>query len=199
MSSINGRWPALAGLLLLLLLLSACGSAPTSDSGNINPRLRPVAVPAEAQQGYQRVLAAINKKHWDVAEGLLTDLRSSYPQLLSLQATQGWVYWQAGKTDQALAILEPLVKRRLYKSDAHHYLGIIYRQQGRFTQAESLYKKALKVWPGDPILHKNLGILYELYLGRLDLALTHYRQAQALDQKDKKLKAWVKDLERRTQ
>ena len=184
--------------LVCLLLLSACGTSPTQQSGNINPKARAANVPDSATQEYQQVLAAIDSKNWDSAERLLLEMQSTYPRLLSLKATLGWVYWQAGKMDKALAELEPLVKRRLYKSDAHNYLAIIYRQQGQFTQAESLYKDALKIWSGDPVLHKNLGILYELYLGRLDDALTHYRKAQVLNQGDKKLRGWIKDLERRT-
>ncbi len=111
----------------------------------------------------------------------------------------GWVYWQANKTEQAVTKLESLIDgKALYKSDAYNYLAIIYREQGSFKESETLYKQALQIWPGDAVLHKNLGILYELYLGRLPEALASYKQAQAINRGDKRLNGWVKDLERRT-
>jgi Flp pilus assembly protein TadD len=118
---------------------------------------------------------------------------------MSINTMLGWTYWQAGKTKQAetelLAVTE---SKGLYKSEAYNYLAIIYREQGEFVKAEKLYLQAIKIWPGDPVLHKNLGILYELYLGRLNDALSSYKQAQAINDKDKVLNTWVKDLERRT-
>ena len=44
----------------------------------------------------------------------------------------------------------------------------------------------------------NLGILYELYLGRLDDALQAYQKYQALSESaDQRVAGWVSDLERR--
>ncbi|MGH1486809.1 MAG: tetratricopeptide repeat protein [Cellvibrionaceae bacterium] len=183
----------------LLLLLSACGSAPTQQSGNINPKARPVDIPDAASAQYQQVLVAVEQKDWATAESLLLQMQSSYPRILSLKASLGWVYWQANKTEQAVTKLESLIDgKALYKSDAYNYLAIIYREQGSFKESETLYKQALQIWPGDAVLHKNLGILYELYLGRLPEALASYKQAQAINRGDKRLNGWVKDLERRT-
>lgn len=185
-------------VIATVALISACGSSPTTGSGNINPNVKPVEVPEAASKAYQKVLAAINNKKWDKAETLLIKLQSTYPELLSLQVITGWVHWQAGNAEKAEAQLEGLTKKKLYKPDAFVYLAVIYRQQGKFSKAESVYQKALKIWPGDPVLHKNLGILYELYLGQLENARASYRQAQELSFKDKQLDGWVKDLTRRT-
>ena len=47
---------------------------------------------------------------------------------------------------------------------------------GRFSEAEQSYTKALAVWQHDADTHRNLGILYELYMGRLLEAQQHYLQ-----------------------
>ncbi|MGH1438938.1 MAG: tetratricopeptide repeat protein [Cellvibrionaceae bacterium] len=186
---------------LLALFLSACGSAPTQDdaSGTINPNARTVDIPAAATSEYQDVLRAIDAKKWSRAQSLLESMQSKYPNLASVNTMLGWTYWQAGKTKQAETELQAVTQQKgLYKSDAFNYLAIIYREQGKFVKAEKLYQQALRTWPRDPVLHKNLGILYELYLGRLKDALSAYKQAQAINGNDKKLNGWIKDLERRT-
>ncbi len=190
----------LACLCVLAILLSACGSTPSQQgSGTTNNRVKAVDVPDAAKSDYKSALAAIDKKDWGRAEGLLQNMQTSYPKLLSTKATLGWVYWQSGKTEKAIAELQAAIDtKKLYRSDAYNYLAIIYRSEGKFAQSEKLYKQAIQIWPGDAVLHKNLGILYELYLGRLSDALKSYKQSQAINGKDKRLNGWVKDLERRT-
>ncbi|MBX2809601.1 MAG: tetratricopeptide repeat protein [Cellvibrionaceae bacterium] len=179
------------------VLLSACGSVPQKNTRE--GRVQTIAVPAPAQQRYRQVLGVIDDQQWDKAEVLLQEMLVDYPQLLGLRASLGWVYWQADNTEAAIDTLTPLLDNNsLYKPDAYNILAIIYRQQGDFKQATELYRHAIGIWPDDAQLHKNLGIIYELYLGQLSHALNHYRQAQLLQtKKNKQLDGWVKDLERR--
>ena len=52
--------------------------------------------------------------------------------------------------------------------------------------------------PNDAMTHYNLGILYDIYLGKTELALQHYRKyQQVLAEPDKRVGGWIKDLERR--
>lgn len=186
---------------MLAILLSACGSSPVQETGDgtVNPNARLVAVPETANAEYQAVLQYIEQKNWSSAQARLEGMQTAYPELNSIQTMLGWVYWQTGKLQQAeTTLLAVTQKKGLYKSDAYNYLAIIYREQGKFSEAETLYQQAISIWPRDPILHKNLGILYELYLGRLSDALAAYKQAQVLNGNDKQLNGWVKDLERRT-
>ena len=56
----------------------------------------------------------------------------------------------------------------------------------------------MKQVPGFKDAYLNLGILYELYLGRLPEALAAYRQYQSLSSEpNRKVVGWVVDLERR--
>ena len=184
----------------LLLLITACGSTPSQQGAGgttVNPKVRPVNVPDAATNEYQTVLAFIDGKDWKNAESILVQMQASYPRLLSLKASLGWVYWQSGETDKAIKELQAAIDTEsLYKPDAYNYLAIIYREQGEFARAEALYKEALGIWTGDKALYKNLGILYELYQGRIEDALVQYKQAQAIDSKDKQLNGWIKGLER---
>jgi hypothetical protein len=48
------------------------------------------------------------------------------------------------------------------------------------------------------LAHYNLGVLNELYLQRLDVALQNFETYQSLVGEDKQVAMWIKDLTRRT-
>jgi Flp pilus assembly protein TadD len=83
-------------------------------------------------------------------------------------------------------------------STAHNLLGVSLRMQGKFSEAEQAYQAALKYQPGYLHAHRNLGILYDLYLAKPQQALQHYQQYQTmLGNKDKEIENWIIDLQRR--
>jgi Flp pilus assembly protein TadD len=80
---------------------------------------------------------------------------------------------------------------------ARNRLAAVLRQQGRFNEAEAEYKKALESWPGFANGYKNLGILYDLYIGNKQSALDNYKIYQALQEKpERKMRGWIADLTR---
>ena len=71
------------------------------------------------------------------------------------------------------------------------------RRDGNFLEAEAAYLKAVTVSPEYVLAHYNLGILNELYLQRLDVALQHFERYQQLVESDKQVDKWIADLKRR--
>ena len=185
------------GILVLLVLLSGCGSTPEKEL--TSGREQTVAVPQEAQAQYDKVITTIEAKAFNSAATMLNDMIKTYPQLLGLQASLGWVYLQLADFEKAESVLTPLLTNPvLYKPDAFITLGIVYREQGKFKQALQVYEQGLVIWPESYLLNKNMGILNDLYLGDLNKALTHYQLAKDFQpQKDRQLSGWIKDLERR--
>jgi hypothetical protein len=57
--------------------------------------------------------------------------------------------------------------------------------------------KAVTVSPDYALAHYNLGVLNELYLQRLDVALRHFEIYQSLVGDDKQVEKWISDLRRR--
>jgi Tfp pilus assembly protein PilF len=81
---------------------------------------------------------------------------------------------------------------------ALNQLGMLLRRQGKFLEAESAYMKAVTASPDYALAHYNLGVLNDLYLRRLDTALTHYERYQNLvNEEDKQVTRWIADLKRR--
>jgi tetratricopeptide (TPR) repeat protein len=76
--------------------------------------------------------------------------------------------------------------------------GILYREQGDFQAALHAYDQALTLQPDYALAHRNIGILYDLYLQQPGQALTHYkRYLELVGEDDKTVSGWVIDLERR--
>ena len=77
-------------------------------------------------------------------------------------------------------------------------LGIVHRELGQFEKAKNNYEKALKIDKHYAKAHLNLGILADLYLRDLPLALKHFKRYQALQKtKEKRVSGWIKDIKRR--
>ena len=75
--------------------------------------------------------------------------------------------------------------------------GMLLRRNGKFIEAEAAYLKAVTASPDYALAHYNLGVLNELYLQRLDVALQHFEIYQGLVDSDKQVEKWIADLTRR--
>ena len=84
------------------------------------------------------------------------------------------------------------------RPEAYNQMGIFYRHIGRFTDARKMYEGALKIDARYQSAQLNLGILYDLYLGSISMALGSYKKYQGLlSNEDKQVNLWVADLEKR--
>src|SRR5690606_873070 len=103
-----------------------------------------------------------------------------------------------GETEKAAQAFTQAIAANANNLDAYNQLGILKREAGDFTGAEEQYQQALAIWPFHPASHRNLGILYDLYMGRGEEALRHYQAyQQLLPEPDKVVNGWIVDLERR--
>lgn len=207
-------------LLLLAVLISACSTGPkkesvdkTTDSAKPadasvsvlpagpvtpNPYLQNVpSVSRAVQQQFNEAVAAIEQKNWTQAERILLRLTSEQPKLSGAHLNLGLVYRGLKDDANAQASFERAIASNSNNLDAYNQLAILKRQQGEFAAAEQLYQQALAVWPYHAESHRNLGILYDLYMGKEQQALTHYRAYLELVGEDRQLDSWIADLERR--
>jgi len=212
------RW-----LVLLALLITGCGGgvkddtavedqadadvAATGDEAAPgepfvlipNPYLvDPPKIPGRAKQEFAQALEAMNAKQWKQAEGMLRLMTESYPDLSGPFVNLGICQYRLEDPEAAEASFLQAIAVNANNMDAYTWLGTLYREQGRFEDAEQVYLKALEVWPHHAASHRNLGILYDLYMGRFDEALQHYKMLQKiLPEEDRQVKGWIIDLERR--
>jgi tetratricopeptide (TPR) repeat protein len=200
---------------LLALLMGGCatsGNKTTADrkaetSGEViapldlipNPYLaQQVKVPPAAEIAFRNALVAMQSEDWNTAEAQLLDLQQKHPELSGPLVNLALVYWHQDKPVEAENYFQQALALNPLNNDAYIQYGLFAREHGRFADAESTYLKALEVWPHNVVAHRNLGILYDLYMGKFDAAMAHYEMVLKLSaEPNKEVEGWIIDLKRR--
>ena len=155
------------------------------------------AVPVNASRRFEHSKLAIEQGEWLDAKTQLHSLVQDYPELSGPYLNLALVYLHLDDREQADHWFKQSIDRNNNNLLAYNQYGIFLREQGRFEQAESIYLQALAIWEPHADTHRNIGILYDLYLGDKKNALQHFYRYQALqDSKDKVVAGWIIDLER---
>lgn len=188
------------GLILLGLLVAGCaatGPGSMSEKGKDVEQPQPKVEP-NALAAYASAVSAMRAGNNALAESRFQKLAMDYPQYSGPHNNLGIIYYHAGKIEKARASFNKALELNPQSVVSLNHLGIISRGEGEFDKAQEYYERALQVNPDYPYVHLNMGILLELYLGKLPEALEHYKRYQALNKtEDKKVKGWIVDLERR--
>ena len=101
------------------------------------------------------------------------------------------------QTESAERWFQQRIAKDNYNLVAYNQYAIFLRDQGRFVDAERIYLDAIVVFEPSAITHRNLGILYDLYMGRQANAVIHFKRYQALtESQDRAVEGWIADLER---
>jgi Flp pilus assembly protein TadD len=163
------------------------------------PTLRPdVTVKPKSAEMFARSLDALKAADFSTAQTLLQKVVKLQPELSGPWLNLGQVYVQQGRTGEARDAFERAIFANPANCAAYNQLGVLARLEGRLVEAEQSYLACIDRDPNFPAVHLNLGILYEVYLGRLAPALESYRTYQQLSGvPDQRVDGWVIDLERR--
>lgn len=191
-------------LLALAFALGGCASGPDKPSprkANAAIAEAPAArdVSPQAQTLFEQAVAVMAsgddlEAQFRFEEFVLRypDYPGAYTNLAIIHAENGDDAAAEGRITDALMI-DPRHAPTL------NQLGMLLRRQGKFTEAESAYLRALEADASYLLAHYNLGVLYELYLQKLDRALQHFEQYQSLIGEDKQVERWITDLRRRVE
>ena len=120
-----------------------------------------------------------------------------YPQFPGAHVNLAIIHVANDDDDAARAALDAALAIDPEHAAALNQLGMLLRRNGNFLEAEAAYMKAVTVSPDYALAHYNLGVLNELYLQRLDVALHHFETYQALVGEDEQVERWIVDLKRR--
>ncbi len=122
-----------------------------------------------------RAMIQLKEGHPDLAG---TDIEAAFaegsdgPSSLLLL---GILNLQRGQLSAAEESLRSFIKEYPGYYEGYLNLGLTLRRQGRFSEAEAVYIEGVRA-TGNPDLYLNLGVLYELYLGKPKPALDNYRK-----------------------
>ena len=200
-------------VLLLVLLVAACAGTPSPPQGTgpdagvaaadgtaaaLLPALPPPPVKKGNESVFAEAVAALREGRLTHAEILLLELTSDQPELAGPWINLGQVYVAMDNPEEARRAFQQAIRANPRSCTAYNELGVLSRQNGDFSGAETHYRTCIEVAPQFKDAYLNLGILYELYLGRLPEALDLYQRYLALlGEPDRRVQGWVMDLQRR--
>ncbi len=174
-------------------------AAAAKPVATVNPYLaNPKPVPVDIEQLFKRALKLHRLQDWSEAELAWEELTLVAPELSGPYLNLGIVFEATDRPEEAARAYQAAIDANPLNVDAYNQLAILKRKSGEFSEAEQLYTQALQVWPDHPASHRNIAILYDLYMGKLEQALDHYQQYESLlDEPDRSLEGWIADLRRR--
>lgn len=179
--------------------LAASASILPAGPATPNPYLQnKPSVSRQAQQNFTDATRAMGNKQWALAESLLQKVIAENSKLSGAYLNLGLVYRAQKEDKRAEQAFNDAIAANHTNLDAYNQLAILQREVGNFAGAETNYKKALSLWPFHPESHKNIAILYDLYMGKSVEALPHYEAYLELrGGDDKQATSWIADLQRR--
>ena len=152
---------------------------------------------ATSRRDFERAVAMLNDQEYGQAITLLEKVIEQSPGVTAPYINMAIACQHIGKLEQA----EEHIKTALLLIPEHpvacNEYGLLYRKTGRFAEARAIYEKALSIFPDYYPVHRNLGILCDLYLNDPACALEHYEIYSEARPEDKKVKLWIADLRAR--
>jgi len=190
-------------LATMIVTLAGCAggngstSKPATAQATMDGQEIAREVPPKAQTLYEQAVAVMASGDLLEAEFRFEEFVLQYPGFPGAYTNLAIIHAENGN-DQAAegAITDALIIDPEHAPSLNQ-LGMLLRRQGKFSEAEAAYMKAVKSQPDYALAHYNLGVLNELYLQRLDDALVHFEQYQTLSRDDKQVEKWIVDLKRR--
>jgi tetratricopeptide (TPR) repeat protein len=122
----------------------------------------------------------------------------NYPELSGPAYNLAYYYYQLDYDNDAIKYLDIATARNYYNVEAHNLKAKIYRDRSDFENAEKAYKEAIAAWGGYLPAYKNIGIMYDLYMGQPEKAYEYYKQYNDYNpEEDRQVIGWAVVIERK--
>ncbi len=148
----------------------------------------------DAMADFDRANSLAKEGKNDNAAEIMEEVIQKNPQLASPHINVAFIYIRMGKYDlaenhfkSALAIIPN------HPVAANEY-GILLRKNGKFNDAKQVYEKAIDAFPDYLPLHRNLGILCDIYLNDPACALREFKFYSTYAPTDEKVKLWISEI-----
>ncbi len=154
-------------------------------------------IPPQVQTLYEQAVASMAAGDFVDAELRFKEFLLQYPGYPGVYVNLAISHANNENYEAARSALDAALALNPNHPAALNQSGMLLRKNGNFLEAEAAYLKAVTVNPDYALAHYNLGVLNELYLQRLDVALQHFEAYQTLVGEDKQVEKWIADLRRR--
>jgi Tfp pilus assembly protein PilF len=150
-----------------------------------------------SRNDFERAVAIMKEQDYEKAIDILEKIIEKSPGVTAPYIDIAIAYQHIDKPEQAEENLKAALQLFPDHPVASNEYGLLCRKTGRFDDARAIYEKAIASFPGYYPVHRNLGILCDLYLNDPVCALEHYEIYSEAKPKDKQVKLWIADLRAR--
>jgi Flp pilus assembly protein TadD len=158
----------------------------------------PSNLDAESQADFEQAIAMIKEANYEKAIELLKKVIARSPGMTAPHIDIAISYDHMNSPEQAEQHLKKALELIPGHPVASNEYGLLLRKAGRFAESRAVYEKALTIFPEYYPIHRNLGILCDLYLKDPACALEHYEIYSKAMPKEKQVKVWLADLHARS-
>jgi len=152
---------------------------------------------AESRSEFERAVALMNDGKNDKAIELLTKVIERSPGVTAPYINIAVAYMRTGKLELAEQHLKTALGLVPNHPVASNEYGLLLRKSGRFKEARVIYEKAIDSFPDYLPVHRNLGILCDLYLNEPECALKQFEIYSEGMPADVQVKIWIAELRMR--
>ena len=185
------------GHIIVICMLAVFNGCATQSGTSTGSKQQNVAVSSDVQSTFDQALKLLQEEQYDTAITLLNSVVEREKRLTAPYINLAMAYRKKGDDKQAEENLLKALAIDHTQPVANNELGIIYRKQGRFTDAKKVYITALSEYPDYLPVIKNLGILCDIYMRDPQCALEQFEKYQQQVPDDKTIKVWIADLKAR--
>jgi Tfp pilus assembly protein PilF len=150
-----------------------------------------------SRRDFERAVAMMKDQDYGQAVDLLEKVIGQSPGVTAPYIDIAIAYQHIDKPEQAEENLKAALRLVPDHPVASNEYGLLCRKTGRFADARAIYEKAIARFPDYSPVHRNLGILCDLYLNDPECALEHYEIYSEARPEDKQVKLWIADLRAR--
>ena len=150
-----------------------------------------------SRKDFERAVAIMKDQDYEKAVDILEKIIEKSPGVTAPYINIAIAYQYINKPEQAEENLKVALQLVPDHPVASNEYGLLCRKTGRFDDARAIYEKAIARFPDYYPVHRNLGILCDLYLNDPVCALEHYEIYSEAKPKDKLVKLWIADLRTR--
>jgi Tfp pilus assembly protein PilF len=147
-----------------------------------------------SRKDFNQAVAMLKDQNNGQAIELLEKVIAQSPGISAPYIDIAIAYQRIGKPEQAEEHLKTALKLFPEHPVASNEYGLLYRKTGRFSEARSVYERAIARFPGYYPLHRNLGILCDLYLDDSECALKQFEIYSERRPADAQVKIWISEL-----
>jgi Flp pilus assembly protein TadD len=157
----------------------------------------PARLDAQGREAFDQAGALMKDANYGKAIELLEKVIAQSPDMTAPRINVAIAYNHMNKSEQAEQHLKKALELIPGHPLASNEYGLLLRKAGRFAESRKIYEDSLLAFPEYAPVHRNLGILCDLYLRDSTCAVEHYDVYAKAMPKDPQVRLWLADLQSR--